>query len=39
MLSIGTLLAICDLCQTVEEFEFMNFIQNVLFFSFLLSVM
>ena len=38
MLSIGTLLAICDLCQTVEEFEFMNFIHNVPFFVFLLSV-
>ena len=35
MLLIGTLSAICDLCQTVEEFEFMNFIHNVLvpFFS------
>ena len=32
MLSIGTLLAICDLCQTVEEFEFMNFIQNVFYY-------
>ena len=38
MLKIGTLLAICDLCQTVEEFEFMNFIHNVPFFVFLLSV-
>ena len=34
MLSIGTLLGIYDLCQTVEEFEFMNFIHNVPFFCF-----